>query len=116
MEQNHDTGVFVAGAAAEIEATVVRSTQPVDGQLGLGIYTQGNPSTSARAGVRIRGCLVEQNHVVGVVVADSAAEIEATVVRSTRPVNGQYGRGIEIQDNTAFVIFGGVGFALGGGA
>ncbi len=94
-------GVFVEGSHAKIEATVVRSTQPVNGQFGWGIGVQDNPATGERADVTSAPASSSRTMAVGVFVAGSAAEIEATVVRSTQPVNEQFGWGIGIQDDPA---------------
>ncbi len=101
IEQNEDVGVFVSGAAATIEATVVRSSLPdAQGEGGTGIAIQDEPQTKARANVTVRGCLVEQNYKGGVFVGGSDARIEATVIRSTLPgVQQGDGRGVMIQDD-----------------
>jgi hypothetical protein len=99
IEQNHDLGVFVAGSDATIEATVVRSTVPsAQGNGGRGISVQNDAATKVRANVTVRGCLVEQNHDIGVFVGGSDATIEGTVVSSTLPTaTGLSGAGIVVQ-------------------
>ncbi|MDC0685487.1 right-handed parallel beta-helix repeat-containing protein [Sorangium atrum] len=102
VEQNHDVGVIVFGADATIESTVVRATQPsaADGLEGRGIDVHSGVGTDKRASVTVRACLVEQNHVVGVLVSGSDATIESTVVRATQPrADGTRGGGIGVQDS-----------------
>ncbi|MDC0685485.1 right-handed parallel beta-helix repeat-containing protein [Sorangium atrum] len=96
VEQNHDVGVLVVGSEATIEATVVRATQPsADGTGGKGIGVEGILDRGERGSVTIRASLVEQNHEVGVVVIDSDATIEATIVRTTTARhNNTFGDGI----------------------
>ncbi|WP_437985174.1 right-handed parallel beta-helix repeat-containing protein [Sorangium sp. So ce117] len=98
VEQNHGTGVAVAGSDATIESTIVRTTQPkADGKGGSGIVVQDNPDTGERGSVTVRASLVEQNHQMGVDVAGSDATIEATVVRATQPdAYGYTGWGISV--------------------
>ncbi|WP_437985178.1 right-handed parallel beta-helix repeat-containing protein [Sorangium sp. So ce117] len=85
VEQNHEAGVVVIGSDATIAATVVRATQPVADGFGWGIMVASSADTGERGSVTVRASLVEQNHEVGVIVADSDATIEATVVRATQP-------------------------------
>jgi hypothetical protein len=93
VEQNHDSGVFVSGSDATIEATVVRSTLPdALGDSGIGIAIHDGLATQARANGTVRACLVELNQGVGVFVSASDATIEATVVRSTLPDAHRDGR------------------------
>ncbi|MDC0685488.1 right-handed parallel beta-helix repeat-containing protein [Sorangium atrum] len=101
VEQNHEGGVYVEGSDATIEATVVRATQPnVDGTHGWGISVLADGDTGERARVTVRASLVEKNHEGGVVVIDSDATIEATVVRATQPsADGEFGLGIGVQDD-----------------
>ncbi|WP_437801820.1 right-handed parallel beta-helix repeat-containing protein [Sorangium sp. So ce693] len=100
VEQNHDVGVFVLGSDATIKAAVVRATQPrADGTGGWGIDVASNPETGESASVSVRTSLVEQNHDVGVLVLNSDAMIEATVVRVTQPrADGTGGWGIGVQE------------------
>ncbi|XYI01546.1 right-handed parallel beta-helix repeat-containing protein [Sorangium sp. So ce1128] len=105
VEQNHDAGVLVVGSDATIEDTVVRATHPsTDGTYGGGIVVQHNPDTGERASVFIRACVVEQNHMVGVLVSGSDATIEAAIVRTTKASdNGTFGDGILVDNGTATI-------------
>ncbi|RLB48132.1 MAG: hypothetical protein DRI90_25660 [Deltaproteobacteria bacterium] len=98
VEQNHDIGVFVQGSDAIIEGTIVRTTMPQASDLadGRGINIQHNPDTAVRANVTLRASLVEQNHLVGVVVLASDSTIEGTIVRDTLPQASNEARGVGI--------------------
>ncbi|WP_437752274.1 right-handed parallel beta-helix repeat-containing protein [Sorangium sp. So ce1389] len=99
LEHNHDTGVLVEGASAEVEATVVRDTEPAgQGTDGIGIRAQGDRETGERALLTLRASLLEQNRYLGVHVLGSDATIEESVVRDTQPhSDGTAGHGIAIQ-------------------
>ncbi|KYF52068.1 hypothetical protein BE08_21325, partial [Sorangium cellulosum] len=99
VEHNHDTGVVILGSDATIEATVVRDTQPVDGeQRGHGVHIQDNDKTLERATAALRGVLVEQNHSFGVTIFRSDAAIEASVVRATQASgDGTRGDGVAVR-------------------
>ncbi|KYF93029.1 hypothetical protein BE20_10395 [Sorangium cellulosum] len=92
VDQNHSAGVAVLGSDAVVEATVVRGTQPEgDGTLGRGIDIERGATLALRAST------IEQNHEAGVVVFDSQATVEATVVRDTRSLrDGSFGDGIAV--------------------
>ncbi|WP_437630267.1 right-handed parallel beta-helix repeat-containing protein [Sorangium sp. So ce854] len=98
LEHNHDAGVLVTGGSADVEATVVRGTQPVEPTGGAGILVQGDPDTEGRPKLSLRASLLEENHYTGVHVLGSEATIEATVVRDTQQLAGGAGvAGIVIQ-------------------
>ncbi|KYF76712.1 hypothetical protein BE11_44050 [Sorangium cellulosum] len=98
LEHNHDAGVLIAGASADIEATVVRGTQPMEPTGGAGIMVLGDPDTGGRPQLSLRASLLEENHYTGVHVLGSDATIEATVVRGTQQLAGGTGAtGIVVQ-------------------
>ncbi|KYF72885.1 hypothetical protein BE17_47975 [Sorangium cellulosum] len=101
LDQNHNNGVNVLAADAEIEATVVRATQPrSDGSFGRGISISKFVDLEGRSTASIRGSLVEQNHDVGVMVIGGDTTIEGTVVRATRSKrDGTFGDGIAVASN-----------------
>jgi hypothetical protein len=96
LEQNHEVGVYVIGSDADIEATVIRATQPNSaGNVGDGITSI--PGVLGRSNVTLRASLVEQNHSAGVSAWGSDATVEATVVRATQPQSdGTWGGGVQI--------------------
>jgi hypothetical protein len=85
----------------------VRATRSNDnGKFGIGIVIADNTATGQQSMVQqsqvmLRSSLVEDNHAIGVHVLSSEATIESTVVRGTLPEgNGEFGRGINIQNNS----------------
>ncbi|WP_437683894.1 right-handed parallel beta-helix repeat-containing protein [Sorangium sp. So ce131] len=86
IERNPYAGLLIAGSSALVERTLVRDTRPAPaGDLGRGIVVQSNRSTGQQANAIIRDCVVERNHELGIAVAGSAATIENTAVRDTKP-------------------------------
>jgi hypothetical protein len=104
LEQNHEASVFVIGSDAEIEATVVRTTQPNGaGQLGHGISS--TDYALERPKVTLRTSLLELNHGAGISASGSDASIEATVVRATQPhIDGTQGKGVLIKEGSTLTL------------
>ncbi|KYF76711.1 hypothetical protein BE11_44045 [Sorangium cellulosum] len=98
LEQNHRSGVVADGSDVAIEGTVIRGTQPdIEGTTGFGVSIKSEPTTLERGEVTIRDSLLEHNHSNGVLVADSNATIDATIIRDTQSTrDGASGRGIEV--------------------
>jgi hypothetical protein len=98
VEGAERTGIILSGASATLERTVVRGTlSETDPEGGWGITVangdEGPASLSLSAGV------VEDNQGIGVSLFGSNATIDATVLRSTRPVRaGLLGRGIAVSE------------------
>jgi Right handed beta helix region len=101
LEHNHETGVFVYGSDATIEATIVRDTQPhSDGVGGDGIDIVGAKDDPKRSTLTLRASILEKNHQIGMLVQSSDATVEATVVRDTQPrSDGTAGLGVLAQDH-----------------
>jgi hypothetical protein len=99
VHDNREVGLYVEGSQAEVESTVLRFTQPsANGELGRAVHVQPDLATLAPAQLTMRGCVVHDNHEVGVYVGASDATVEATLVRTTLPNTfGFGGRGINIQ-------------------
>ena len=88
IERSHELGIFVAGGEATIEASVVRDTQlDVDGLGGRGLHAQKHPVGTSST-LLLRSSLVEQSKEAGVAVLESAATIDACVIRDTQPSPG----------------------------
>jgi hypothetical protein len=101
VEENHDIGLFVRGSDAQVEASMVRSTQPnATGTAGMGISVQFDLETGDRGKLVLVSSVVEQNHEVGVAVLGSDAEVGATVVRATSasPADFDFGDGVLVAD------------------
>ncbi|HZO13517.1 MAG TPA: right-handed parallel beta-helix repeat-containing protein [Polyangiaceae bacterium] len=106
VHDNHESGIFLTGSDASIEATVVRNTLPSasDGSLGRGIHigsscTPVGCDPATRANASVRGSFIANNYEVGLMVFGSDANVETTVVRDTAPQlsDGRYGSGVSIQ-------------------
>jgi hypothetical protein len=105
VEQARSLGVHLSGSLALVEESVVRATRPdVDQTAGRGINVQpacpvGQCDPEARANVTVRRSVVEDNHDLGIYIAGSDAQIEATVVRRTMPQlsDQQFGGGLAVQ-------------------
>ncbi|WP_437670761.1 hypothetical protein [Sorangium sp. So ce131] len=99
VEATTGVGMGIIGSDATILATTVRGTLPSsDGTAGHGMEIQSHPATGSRSKVTIRGSLLEQNTMAGVLVTGADADIEATVVRDTLPYSdGTAGHGISIE-------------------
>jgi hypothetical protein len=101
IEAAGEAGVSVGGSVATIEATVVRDTQASsNGANGRGINVQANLTTDERSTLTVRRSLLERNVDFGVYVLSSDAEIDATVVRDTKPrKDGTSGHGVSARDS-----------------
>jgi len=99
VEQNHEIGIFVRGSDAELEGAVVRDTLPAasDQTDGRGIDIEGDSSVGARSSAVVRGCLIQQNHEMGIFLAGSDVELEGVVVRDTSPQASDQGFGCGVQ-------------------
>ena len=94
VERSQLEGVFIEGANATIEASVVRDTVPdAQGLFGRGVDLMPDETTEAPATLVIRQSLIDHNHDIGVFIAGSEATIEATVVRDTQPNPHAYSGG-----------------------
>jgi len=111
VERNHDVGLFIAGSDVRLEASVVRDTLPVmlDGT-GITVHvpcTGAPPLTTCnaaeRASATITGSLIEQNHDIGLLVSESDASVEASVIRATSPrvLDGLFGDGMVVVGDVA---------------
>lgn len=101
VEAATTNGVFVAGAAVTLEASVVRQTEARSDELfGRGVAVQDDPDTGGRADVTIRASLVERNRDIGVFVEGSDATIEDSVIRETEPraSDQTFGQGLNVRD------------------
>jgi hypothetical protein len=113
VEDSADSGVYLSGVEATVEATVVRGTR-VDaaGDRGQGIVVQRS-NLGVEAAASVRGSLVEANTMEGIFVFGATANIETTVVRDTKPTPLQlYGRGIAFEPDGAVLAQGSVKSSL----
>jgi hypothetical protein len=101
LDQNHEVGVALVGAEAELVGVVLRATQPrpFDGQAGIGAATYANTATQAPSLLTLRGSLVDQSHDMGLYLTGATVSVVGTVVQDTMPRmdDNTGGRGINIE-------------------
>jgi hypothetical protein len=102
IERATRLGMWIHGAAAIIDATVVRDTESDDNDdYGDGIFVEWHLASDRRGDLELRQSLVTGNRKVGVFVAGADALIEASVVQDTLPAAaGDLGRGVQAQDHS----------------
>ncbi len=102
IEDNLELGLGIMHAEGTIEATAVRRTAPreVDGQAGMGVAIEYDPWHHPQAGAQatINGCLITDNHVVGLMVIGASADVVQTVIQHTasQPQDGSFGDGLAV--------------------
>lgn len=103
VENNHEAGIYVITSDAIVEDSVVRLTR-AEGLTqagGRGISVERSKVQGSTA--TIRRCLVEQNHDVGVYVADSDLVLEDSAVVGTLPreADQAFGDGVSAYSHLA---------------
>jgi hypothetical protein len=98
IANNHDVGLFSAGASVVMDSTVVRDTLPgIDGRLGRGVHFRNRPETGSRGSATISNSLVERNFDVGLYLAASDVSLTASLIRDTKPrADNLFGDGISV--------------------
>ncbi|MBI4705510.1 MAG: right-handed parallel beta-helix repeat-containing protein [Deltaproteobacteria bacterium] len=98
VEQSYEIGVFLTGTDALVETTLVRATSPekLSGLYGMGMAVQRTTGTGQAAKATIRHSVVEASSVAGIIVGDSEASIEGTVVRQALAADGLFGDGLVV--------------------
>ncbi|WP_437755150.1 right-handed parallel beta-helix repeat-containing protein [Sorangium sp. So ce1389] len=95
VERSRERGVVVNGSDGEIEGLLVRDVVLGAPDYGAGIEIAHE---QRRASVRVRGSAVEGSYGTGIAVFGADADLDATVVRDTRPLPSQeFGRGVNVQ-------------------
>ena len=99
VEQSRNTGVYVFGADATIEESVIRDTQPNAQRLfGRGLGVETNAGTAST--VVMRSSVIERTHENGIYLDGSSLSVEASVIRDTLPDgNGYFGRGVNARSD-----------------
>jgi len=99
IERNHDFGLYVSGSDATVTTTIVRDTQAraSDQIFGRGIGVQAD--VGAPANLALTSSVVQASFEVGVFLAGSSANIDATLVDATAPAaaDGLFGDGIVVE-------------------
>lgn len=98
LEDNRSVSLAVNGAAAAVEASVIRTTRALPGVDGVAVLVQDEPSSSYSSTLDLVSSLLTGNDRAGVFVYGTTARIERTVVRDTVPVAASSsGRGLAVQ-------------------
>lgn len=99
LEAVRERGIYLEGASARVERTVVRGTiasNTVPG--GRGVNARDDPTTHARSNLVLVGSVVDGSAEAGVLVHASDAVVEGSLIRDTRPAsNMRFGRGVVVQ-------------------
>jgi hypothetical protein len=109
VEQTRLLGIYVAGASADIERSVVRGAlpDPVSGSFGRGINIEGECSETPtgvscdptqQGSAIMRGSVIENNHEYGIYAAGGDLTLEGSVVHGTQPraSDQRFGHGVAI--------------------
>lgn len=98
VEQSRESGVSIYGSTALVEDSVVRDTQPSDADSsdGSGISVWFQLDTKERASLTLRRSVISHVYRGGISVQDSDLDVEATVVRDTKPDQSDQTGGIGI--------------------
>jgi hypothetical protein len=100
IESTMDVGVFDAGVALVIDASVVRDTQQIvgDPRSGWGIGVQFSEDRR-RGTLDMRSSVIERNHAVGIFAGGADVTIDGSLIRGTLPDGPTQldGRGISVE-------------------
>jgi hypothetical protein len=102
VESAGEIGIFVGGASAVVERTLVRGTKPGPGNaFGDGIQVARNEETGTPGDLALAQSLLEANHDYGLFLVGVSADVERVVIRNTLPQasDGDFGRGIGVQSD-----------------
>jgi len=97
VDGNHEVGLDVGGATVELERLIVEDTAPGRNDIaGRGVAIQIDLLTGELSQAQVRSSIIQRNHDIGLLVADSDAVIEASVVSESmaRVSDGLFGDGI----------------------
>jgi hypothetical protein len=98
IERSHDTAIYVGGAHARIEGTLVRETQPAPrGLAPAGITVFEAPDTGDPSRADIVGSVLAASDDGGLFVSGSEARLETSVVADTRPRTLEFAIGVIAQ-------------------
>jgi len=101
VERIIDTGIYMEGSEATVEATVVSATLPdAQGAYGRALNARWSDDSLIPSRLTLRGSVIEQATETAVFVEGSEALIETTVVRDAQPLAEQTGRGLGVQENS----------------
>jgi hypothetical protein len=110
VARNQAVGVLTVAGEATIASSVVRDTQPEQGDqtFGQGIQATCYPALGRCGSLRVEGSLVTGNRDVGISVAGVDTTVLASVVRDTQAAPGapDDGRGINVQCDPEMAVCG----------
>jgi hypothetical protein len=100
--RNRTVGLYLRGATAELDRTIVRDTQPhkSDKAAGFGIYA-GHVNGPTQ--LTIKRSILSDNRTLGLALFSSTAKLEQSVIRSTQPraKDSLFGSGVQALSGTA---------------
>jgi hypothetical protein len=114
IEQSHQVGLFVTGADATLESSVLRTTQPqaVDQRGGNGMVLQ-LPCMETQAGQQceasvpstatVTTSLIDEHHGFGLMISAADAQLDRSIVRatSTQAAGDIFGDGVAVFSRVA---------------
>jgi len=105
IERNAEVGVVSIASLLTLERTIVRDGVPreKDGIAGRGIEVNPHPKSGLQGELVMKGCLIDHNYDMGVLVSGSKGLLESSVVRGTMATknDGTFGLGIAGQIEVA---------------
>jgi hypothetical protein len=109
VTDNSSIGLYVLGADAVVNASVIRATQPAPTSPpvgGRGIDAEADPLSNQISTVAVTGSVIEDNVDTGIFGAASDLVIGTTLIRNIAPASdGRFGRGINVQLDTEMAQF-----------
>jgi len=104
VDDNAETGVYVTGSDATLDATVIRATKSAsNGGYGWGLSVAIGQSSGRRSSAIVRSSVLSGNHESAVFVGGSDAAFEATVLHDTKAqaFDDNGGSGLRVQPDPA---------------
>jgi hypothetical protein len=105
VERASEVGIFIAGASATIEATAVVDTRPTEAMgIGRGISVQYDDGVGAA--LTLRSSRITGATEVGLYVGGSSSTAEGLLIEGVdpRPVDGMFGRGIDMESEIQVLV------------
>ncbi len=101
VEQNHESGILLAGGQATVTDSLVADTQANagHGQAGIGIQTQCDTTSADCPTLTVTGSVLAGNRAAGIMALGTVLTVTDTVIRDTQPQSGdqRFGSGLVAQ-------------------
>jgi hypothetical protein len=100
IRNSEETGVYLSGAEAIIDATIIRNIAAVNEQVeSRSISAQPSPSSGERSMLSVLRSVIEDGAGIGIFASASHAAVDGVLVQRVAPriTDGWFGRGIIIQ-------------------